>query len=416
MKDLFVKVLINNYTIYLLNNNGKNTRVQVTAKAGFMYETKNNAGISHLLEHLLLDSWKECLKKKGTNCSEYWKYSGINFNAYTSVVTVMYYIIGLNTYIKKLIKYIASIISNPIFTEKTLANAKNAVRQELLNYKNNESWVFRNVGVSQVYPEEGPHYMLDYEYQSTILERITLDDVKNYFSKYYNPRNLIFLIYTNQKNNEEVIGYLKKYIRPAGPSNFYYQTNKIDLSNKLLSVYRKGATKTNFNVLYTTVNIHTSSMEIRYLLFLKELLCGDLTAYLYNILRVKTGLVYEVSLNYEVTEFSVTSIFNFSTSNGNAEKAINLFLECMKDMLENTHKYENVIKKVFEKMTLLHEDSCHNSEYYCSYYSYQFLFMKDFLSLDENLDLIVGTSIDEVQLLLKKFFGGNRVIVFEKGD
>ena len=37
---------------------------------GFINEDKENAGISHLLEHVVTEGWKRCGKK---GCTDYWK-------------------------------------------------------------------------------------------------------------------------------------------------------------------------------------------------------------------------------------------------------------------------------------------------------------------------------------------------------
>ena len=53
-----------------------------------MNENKKNSGISHLLEHVLTESWTKCKN----NCAKYWGNKGIITNASTGNTTINYYV------------------------------------------------------------------------------------------------------------------------------------------------------------------------------------------------------------------------------------------------------------------------------------------------------------------------------------
>ena len=56
---------INDYKIILnYNKNAKTTMVQSYVSNGFINENADNAGISHLLEHVVTEGWKKCGKKR----------------------------------------------------------------------------------------------------------------------------------------------------------------------------------------------------------------------------------------------------------------------------------------------------------------------------------------------------------------
>ena len=57
---------INDFKIILNNDtNAKTTMVESYISSGFINENNENAGISHLLEHVLIDSWEKCGKEYG---------------------------------------------------------------------------------------------------------------------------------------------------------------------------------------------------------------------------------------------------------------------------------------------------------------------------------------------------------------
>ena len=59
---------INGFKLIYIPNNSRSTKVQFMVKAGSFAETPKNTGISHLLEHVIIDSWTKCNK----SCVNYW--------------------------------------------------------------------------------------------------------------------------------------------------------------------------------------------------------------------------------------------------------------------------------------------------------------------------------------------------------
>ena len=64
-------ITINDFKIILNHNKGSNTTmVESYVSNGFINENFENAGISHLLEHVITEGWKKCGKN---GCTNYWK-------------------------------------------------------------------------------------------------------------------------------------------------------------------------------------------------------------------------------------------------------------------------------------------------------------------------------------------------------
>ena len=77
--------------------------VESFISSGFINENKENAGISHLLEHVVTEGWKKCGRK---GCQEYWKKRGVLTNASTGQTTIQYYMHGLEEYAEEMVDYI----------------------------------------------------------------------------------------------------------------------------------------------------------------------------------------------------------------------------------------------------------------------------------------------------------------------
>ena len=81
--------------IFNYNPKSKTTMIESFISSGFINENKENAGISHLLEHIVTEGWKKC----GSNgCQSYWKKRGVLTNASTGQTTIQYYMHGLKQF------------------------------------------------------------------------------------------------------------------------------------------------------------------------------------------------------------------------------------------------------------------------------------------------------------------------------
>ena len=162
-------ITINNFKIILnYDKNAKITQIDSYINTGFIYENKNNAGISHLLEHIIIDGWKKC----NPSCYGYWKKKGASLNASTGQTYVNYYINGLTKYIYEMLEYIISISLNPILTETRLKKEKTAVHNELLIHKTHPSMKLYDSLNKHLFNIEGLQYQDDVDLQISNLKKL----------------------------------------------------------------------------------------------------------------------------------------------------------------------------------------------------------------------------------------------------
>ena len=121
---------INDFKIILNKDpTAKTTMVESYISSGLINENFENAGISHLLEHVVTEGWKKC----GENgCQAYWKKKGVLTNASTGQTTVQYYMHGLKEYAYEMLEYIVSISIDPEITQSRMDKEIKAVQNELM--------------------------------------------------------------------------------------------------------------------------------------------------------------------------------------------------------------------------------------------------------------------------------------------
>ena len=126
MKDVKINTLTNNinYIISKISCNNDITLL-IRLNLGSRDETKENSGISHLLEHMLFQGTKKYPSQKELT-KELYKYGG-NFNAYTSKDHTVFYINIHKDYIEKALEILSDIYFNSLIKDENLTKEKKEI-------------------------------------------------------------------------------------------------------------------------------------------------------------------------------------------------------------------------------------------------------------------------------------------------
>jgi predicted Zn-dependent peptidase len=103
-------------------------------KQGSKNENDENNGLSHLLEHLMINI-DNCDNKRFKNLINEVSYEGVAYNAGTTKEFTSYYFTGLARTLRKCIETLSSIaIDNKTFSKELLENEKKVVSQETISF------------------------------------------------------------------------------------------------------------------------------------------------------------------------------------------------------------------------------------------------------------------------------------------
>ena len=181
---------INGYKVIFVPRGNDILHIECVIRNGFCVETKKNSGINHLLEHILVEGWKNC----SPHCNSFWDNKGYYVNASTDKTTMAYYIKGLNKDWEEMVKYITTIIHNPTLSVESLKKEKQAVIDELLTYSNDPDHKLANEFNQLFYKPDGLKYADDWKLQIENLKKISLKDIYEVFHKYYTTQNVLFIV------------------------------------------------------------------------------------------------------------------------------------------------------------------------------------------------------------------------------
>lgn len=359
---------INNYTVIYIPNNTDVTMVQSFIIGGNFAEKEKESGISHLLEHVIIDGWKKCKGK----CIDYWSDKGISFNAYTDNTLVSYFITGIQLYNEDMIKFISDITTNPYFNNNLISKCKDAVKEELLIYQNNPEWILDNLYNKTIYNETGLNHNQDISLKLNVLDSLTKDNLINFFNKWYNPSNIVFTV-TTKLPIDDVKQIMKKSLKKNSYKQIKYQLVSFPKPSLQFVKYNE-AKKVIFRIGFVS-DIKPMDDDSIYIGLISDMLCGDLTSFLHKILRDKLNLIYGIKLTFDNNYCNIVSTFSVSCIEKNAKKLIENFINLMNIFIVGKYN-DDLIKRTKYRLKMVKSETCENTNFLSNFYGNQYIMKK----------------------------------------
>lgn len=345
MKEYLLK---NNLKIVYKKSESELTSICISLDAGAGREEKK-FGIAHATEHMIYKSTKKRNESQiNKQLNEIFGFQ----NAMTNYPYAIYYGTLLNEDFERGIELFADILINPVFPHKGFKEEMDIIKQEL------EEW-----------DEESDQYCEDKLFLNSFderrikypiigikehLEKIQREDIIKFYDEYYFPENTTITIVSNM-NFEDIIKILDKYFgiwrEKYGSRNnivktVFYENPKIQqFSNK------KEGIKNCRGQLVVPIDKLTAR-EMKLLRLFNEFFGEGVNSILYDTLRTKKGLVYDVQTHINDESYIKMYKIIFSAAKENADYII----ELIKKSIDNLDKYnlkdEYKVKELYKSIKL----------------------------------------------------------------
>lgn len=288
-----IKSIAGIQTIFAPMIDANSITIEIMCKAGSIYETKDNNGISHFLEHLFF-KWGKKYPTPKSVAEAVDKFGG-EFNAYTGEEYAGYYVKCAPEFINKAIDVLGDMMIHPAFPKEELEREKGVVIQELKMYEDNPMAL-----VMQKWQE---YYFWDNSYGRATIgteANIRSFDQEKLFAHQadlYTKDNLIIIIAGKiadeaalSKQLEETFGTLPAQKKISKPP--FVQT----LPTDKVAFYDK---KTEQNHLIISAPGFAGDDEHRYAAsVLATILGGNMSSRLFQNIREKQGLCYYIKAQH----------------------------------------------------------------------------------------------------------------------
>ncbi len=170
------------------NHSSKTVSFNALINVGSANETDKDAGLSHVIEHML---FKGTPTRPMGSIAKDVEGAGGDINAYTSLDQTVYYINMASRFANKGLEILADTIQNPLFDKQELEREKEVILEEILREQDNPARM------------SGEHlFQLAYRthnygrpiigYPETV-NGFSQADLKRFHKKWYSPHNIVFI-------------------------------------------------------------------------------------------------------------------------------------------------------------------------------------------------------------------------------
>ena len=309
-------ILLNNgINLIYEKRNSKLSSICIALEAGAALED-DVYGVAHAVEHLV---YKGTTTKTEDDINEKLDEIFAFQNAMTNYPYVIYYGSLLSEDIEEGVELFSDILINPTFTEEAFYEEMKVVVQELQEWDSDleqyceDKLFFNSINNRLKYPIIG---------KKSTIHNIKNKDVIEFYNKLYNPDNTVISIVTDRAE-EEIIDIINRYFSTwRKKDNLNMEETQKKLQLEIYEDIKPGINTSRVEIISDISNL--SAEEVGILHIFNEYYGKGVNSYIFNELRTKRSLVYDVltSINYE-KHIGLYKIF-FNTEEKNIDEAIDI--------------------------------------------------------------------------------------------
>ncbi|MEA5551491.1 pitrilysin family protein [Anabaena cylindrica UHCC 0172] len=188
-KNVMQTVLNNGLTVLTKEvHNAPVVTVQMWYKVGSVNEAPGMNGIAHQLEHMMFKG----TKTRPLQFGQLFSALGSDSNAFTSYEQTAYYNTAESDKLQALLELEADRMQNLLIDNQQLASEKRVVISELQGYENSPKYRLKRAVMKSVFPNHA--YGLATGGTKADVEKLTVEQVREYYQQFYNPESAILVI------------------------------------------------------------------------------------------------------------------------------------------------------------------------------------------------------------------------------
>ena len=329
-------ILKNNIKLVYKKTTSSLTSISISLGAGAAMDGKK-LGIAHATEHMVYKGTKNRSESEiNRELSDIFGFQ----NAMTNYPYVIYYGTLLNDDFKAGISLFKDILVNPEFKEDGFNEEIQVIIEELKEWDEElDQYTEDKLFLNSFSNRRLKNPIIG---KLSTLKEMTLKDIRDFYNKYYVPSNTSIAVISSLN-----FDYVKKVIEEEFNSwedkkllkeKELYESPKCEIFYN----YREGIKTCKVEIIYSIHNL--TEKEIKALTIFDEYFGKGVNSILYDTLRTKNGLIYDVLTKISLESHIKLYKINFSTSKENLDYSLKLINECinnivnLKDMLTEEDK------------------------------------------------------------------------------
>jgi len=295
--------------------------VLVMVSAGSKYETKQENGLSHFLEHMCFKGTKT--RPKASDISRELDSIGAHYNAFTGQEYTGYYAKAAAKHTKKIIEIVSDMYLHPIFDESEIEKEKGVIIEELRMYNDLPQKKVAYEFLSLLYGDQPAGWNI-VGTEETIKSFKKEDFIQYRESHYTAPATTV--IVSGNFNEKQVIKDITERFKEIGKNKNKDKEKVKEFQEKpAISAIFKETDQT--HIIIGARSFHINDKRMPTMSVLIGILSGGMSSRLFSKMRDQLGICYYVKADHDAsTDHGFVSIAA-GLDNSRVEKGIKGILE-----------------------------------------------------------------------------------------
>lgn len=287
---------------------------------GGRYENKKVMGISHFLEHLLFKGTK---KRSTRQIKQSIEGVGGSLNAFTSEEVTCYFVKILGKHLFLSLDVLTDMVLNATLPPLEIEKERTVIIEEIKMYLDLPGHYVGELLDQLFWPNHPLGRFLAGSAET--VSAIKREDIKKYKDRFYNPRNIVIAVCGNVKHDRFLSDVNKHYAKlKSGIKGRFQPADKGKEHPPRTHFYFKETEQT-----HLSLGVHAFKFDHPdiYILSLLHIILGaNMSSRLFQEVREKRGLAYQISSHVKRYQDTGAFVVNAGVDNAKVPRAIGVIL------------------------------------------------------------------------------------------
>lgn len=393
--DVKKHYLDNGLEILTIKKDTQIASINLGVKVGSIYESLEEKGISHFIEHML---FKGTNKRNNEELNDELEALGGEYNAYTDYNSTVYTISCLSEELENACILLGDMITSSNFPEEEIERERGVILAEMRTSKDDiEDLSFKRV--NEVAFNSSP-----LRYDVTGLEEVVKgfkrDDIKRFYNKYYTPKNSLITMVSSMEHEEAKELINREFSNWQGEEEVEHPVISEDNIPLKKVSYKNDMEQSTIVYLYTFY--HLDKNDELALRILNHRLGESSNSLLFREVREKKGLAYDIYTHLDMTKNVKTLYVYTAVSDEDVEEAIRAIDETLDKVFNGKIEIGNkdlaIMKKVHKTAVI---STLEDSAELCNYILHQELEGEDIYEFVKDMEGLNNLNRDKIYKVSK---------------
>lgn len=393
--DVKKHYLDNGLEILTIKKDTQIASINLGVKVGAIYESLEEKGISHFIEHML---FKGTNKRNNEELNDELESLGGEYNAYTDYNSTVYTISCLSEELENACILLGDMITSSNFPEEEIERERGVILAEMRTSKDDiEDLSFKRV--NEVAFNSSP-LRYDVTGLEEVVKGLKRDDIKRFYNKYYTPKNILITMVSSMEHEDAKELISREFSNWQGAEEVEHPVICEDNTPLKKVSYKNDMEQSTIVYLYTFY--HLDKNDELALRILNHRLGESSNSLLFREVREKKGLAYDIYTHLDMTKNVKTLYVYTAVSDEDVEEAIRAIDETLNNVVNGNIEIGNkdlaIMKKVHKTAVI---STLEDSAELCNYILHQELEDEDIYEFVKDMEGLNNLNKDKIYKVSK---------------